>query len=89
MFDRIIATYRDGVIISAVRGSFGDVGYAITGRRETVDGEVVGTELLLDEREARELAAALAWIISEVDKKNGKPSFRPPAKRGVTHDNTH
>lgn len=88
MFDRIIATYRDGVIISAVRGSFGDVGYAITGRRETATdengAEHVGTELLLDEREARELAAALTWIISEVDKKNGKPSFRPPARRGTT-----
>jgi len=89
MFDRVIATYRDGVIISAVRGSFGDVGYAITGRRETVDGQVVGAELLLDEREARELAAALTWIIGEVDKKNGKPSFRPPAKRGAAHGNTH
>jgi len=93
MFDRVIATYRDGVIISAVRGSFGDVGYAITGRRELgtdVDGrETTGAELLLDEREARELASALTWIISEVDKKMGKPSFRPPAKRGAAHGNTH
>lgn len=86
MFDRVIATYRDGVIISAVHMPFGDVGYAITGRREIgtdVDGrETAGAELLLDEREARELAAALTWLISEVDKKLGRPSFRPPAKRG-------
>lgn len=87
MFSRVIATYRDGVIITAARMPFGDVAYAITGRREIgrdVDGrETTENELLLDEREARELAAALAWIISEVDRKDGKPSFRPPAKRGA------
>ena len=83
-FSRVIVTYRDGVIITAARMPFGDVAYAITGRREIGADEngstVVENELLLDEREARELAAALAWVISEVDKKNGKPSFRPPGK---------
>lgn len=87
MFDRVLATYRDGVIISAMSMPMGDVSYAITGRREMVDNEVVGSELLLDDREARELAAALAWIISEVDRKRGKPSFRPPARRGAAHGN--
>ena len=65
MFDRVIATYRDGVIISAVRGSFGDVGYAITGRRELgtdVDGRETKMRALLlrsDVRRVQEQARAL------------------------------
>ena len=68
--DRIICVYQDGVRIVAYSAPLGDVGYALTIPRE-------GGELILDEREARELAAALAWILSEVDRKIGRPSFRP------------
>lgn len=76
--DKILALYQDGVRITAFRGSFGDVGYAIQIKREMPNSEV-----FLDEREARELAAALTWVISEADRKAGKSSFRPPAKRST------
>ena len=79
--DRVIAVYQDGVRITAYKGPLGDVGYAITGKLGSGNAEA---DLILDEREARELAAALTWVISEADKKTGKSSFRPPAKRSTS-----
>lgn len=64
--------YQDGIRVIAVGPTYGEVKYGISRRVDSTD-----SELILTQDEARELAAALTWIISEVDARNGRESFKP------------
>lgn len=63
--------YQDGVRIMAAGNSYREMRYGISRPPFTVDAD-----LILSQDEALELAAALTWIISEVDAKNGRESFK-------------
>lgn len=64
--------YQDGIRVIAAGENYRDIRYGISRRTDTTD-----SALILNQSEARELSAALAWIISEVDAKNGRESFKP------------
>lgn len=65
--------YRDGLLVTAAGGAYPDIRYGIC---RNAPGAAEAT-LVLSQDEARELAAALAWIISEVDTHFGYHSFSP------------
>lgn len=64
--------YQDGVRVVAVGATYATVRYGVT-----CDLQSTVPELVLTQEEARELAAALTWMISEVDAKHGRESFKP------------
>ena len=75
MSRRLPIVYQDGIRVVAVcpEGSgYPGVRFGISQRATT--GAV---ELVLSQSEARELAAALTWIINEVDEAFGYASFKP------------
>lgn len=64
--------YNDGICIIASDQGNKQVGYVVSKRLGSAE-----PALTLTSDEAHELAAALTWILSEVDKKQGRPSFKP------------
>lgn len=64
--------YRDGVQVVAVGPSYDAVRYGIAR-----PGDETAQQVVLNQEQARELAAALAWIIGEVDATHGYESFTP------------
>jgi len=68
--------YRDGVQVIAAGANYRDIRYGVS-LPDNTDKHL----LVLDQDQARELAAALTWIISEVDAKNGRESFGPHTPR--------
>lgn len=70
--------YRDGLLIVAAGEKYHDIRYAIS----RADSSDLPT-MVLSQEDARELAAALTWVISEVDARNGRESFRPPHSRKI------
>ena len=65
--------YRDGICVIAAGGAYRDVRYGISRT-----GDTAAQTFVVNQEEARELAAALAWMISEVDERYGYNSFKPP-----------
>ena len=79
--------YRDGVQVIAAGANYRDIRYGVSLPSLPREADSADQHLLvLDQDQARELAAALTWIISEVDAKNGRASFGPhtPRQRIVT-----
>lgn len=70
--------YQDGVRVVAAcpeGEGYKGVRYGVSQRTESGDVQIV-----LSQSEARELAAALTWIIAEVDSAFGYESFKPPRR---------
>lgn len=64
--------YQDGVRVIAAGATYATVRFGVT-----CNPQSTVPELVLTQDEARELAAALTWMISEVDAKHGRESFKP------------
>ena len=64
--------YRDGICVIAAGGAYRDVRYGISRTGDTSEQTFV-----INQEEARELVAALTWMISEVDSTFGYDSFKP------------